>query len=152
VTGILQTNLDDLSAYLQTGKSAKYDGEKILGHWEFNPGVTIAWLRQNQPKIPASEMRAIRALWTQAYAQTTVLLTGDNQIFIKNLPKFLAQAQPGQPPFQPENWKGDWSRDGTNYTLHITLNNEDKFLSGTTDGLRLTLKDGKNLLIFDHAD
>ena len=149
---ILTNQLDDFSGYLQTGKSAKYDGEKILGNWEFNPGVTIAWLRQNQPKIPASEMRAIRALWTQAYAQTTVLLTGDDQIFIKNLPKFLAQAQPGQPPFQLENWKGDWSRDGTNYTLHVTLNSEDKFLSGTTDGLRLTLKDGKNLLIFDHAD
>jgi uncharacterized membrane protein required for colicin V production len=150
--GILLTNLDDLSAYLQTGKSAKYAGEKILGNWEFNAGVTVAWLRQNQPKIPASEMLAIRALWTQAYAQTTLLLTGDNQIFIKNLPKFQAQPQPNQPPFQPENWKGDWSLDGTTYTLHVTFNGEDKFMSATTDGLRLTIKDGKNLLIFDHAD
>ena len=150
--GILATNLDDFSAYLQTGKSAKYDGEKILGNWELNSGVTVAWLRQNQPKIPASEMRAIRALWTQAYARTTVLFTGDNQIFIKNLPKFLPQSQPNQPPFQPEDWKGDWSLDGTTYTLHITSGGEDKFMSGTTDGLRLTLRDGKNMLIFDHAD
>ena len=150
--GTLLTNMDDLSAYLQTGKSAKYDGEKILGRWNFNASVTLAWLRENQPKIPASEMRAIRALWTQAYAQTEMLLTGDNQIFVWSLPKFQAKPQQGQPPFQPENWKGDWSLDGTNYTLHVTLNGEDKFMNATTDGLRLTIKDGKNLLIFDRAD
>ena len=149
---ILGTNLNDLSTYLVTGKSAKYDGEKILGSWEFNPGVTLAWLRQDRPKIQASEMRAIQSLWTQAYARTRLLLTGDHQLFIKNLPKFQAQTQPDQPAFQPENWKGDWSRDGTNYTLHVSLNGEDKFMSGTSDGLRLTLKDGRNLLIFDHAD
>jgi hypothetical protein len=150
--GILTTNLDDLTAYLKTGKSAKYDGEKILGRWQFNPGVTVAWLRQEQPKIQASEMRALRALWTQAYAQTSLLLTGDHQLFIKNLPKFQTQTQPDQPAFQPENWKGDWSLDGTNYTLHVSLNGEDKFMNGTTDGLRLTIKDGRNLLIFDHAN
>jgi uncharacterized membrane protein required for colicin V production len=152
VLNVVTTNLDDLTNYLATGKSAKYDGEKILGNWEFNPGVTLAWLRQDQPKMPASDMRAIRTLWTQAYAQTTLLLTADNQVFIRNLPKFISQPQQNQPPFQPENWNGDWSREGTNYTLHVTLASTDKFLSGTTDGLRLTLKDGRNLLIFDHAD
>jgi hypothetical protein len=149
----LTNHLDDLTNYLQTGKSPRYDGEKILGNWEFNAGVTLAWLRQDQPKIPASEMRAIRALWTEAYKQTTLLLTGDNEIFIKNLPKFVPQPQQNEPPFQLQNWKGDWSRDDTNYTLHVTFNGgDDKFMSATTDGLRLTVKDGKTLLIFDHAD
>jgi hypothetical protein len=87
----------------------------------------------------------------QAYAQTRVLLTGDNQIFIKSLPHLKAPAgQPATTDF--ENWKGDWSLDGTNYTLHVTFNGEDKFMNATTDGLRLSVKDGKSLLIFDHAD
>ncbi len=148
VTGILDTNLEDLSAYLQTGKSAKYDGEKILGRWEFNVAVSVAWFRQSQPKIQASEMRAIRAVWSQAYAQTSMLLTGDNQIFIRSLPRFKAQ----QAAPEINNWKGDWSAEGTNYTLHVTFNGEDKFLSATTDGLRMSVKDGRNQLIFDHAD
>jgi hypothetical protein len=149
--GVVLTNLDDFSDYLKTGKSAKYDGEKILGHWQFNANVTMAWLRESQPKTPASEMRSIRAWMTQAYAQTVVLMTGDNQAFIKNLPHLKAEA--GQPPTTDfENWKGDWSLDGTNYTLHVTFNGADKFMSATTDGLRLTIKDGKNLLIFDQAD
>ena len=148
----LETNLDDLTTYLSTGKSAKYGNEPILGGWDFNVGVSLAWLRQEQPKMAASEMRAIRALWSQAYAQTTVLLTGDNQVLVKNLPKFVTVAQPNQPLFQPEDWKGDWSRDGATYTLHVSLNGTDKYLIGSTDGLRLKLKDGRNLLIFDHTD
>ena len=88
-------------------------------------------------------------MWTQAYGPTTILLTGDNQIFVKNFPKFIAKPDPNQPPFQGQDWQGDWSKDGSNYTLHISFNGEDKYLSGTTDGLRLSLKDGRTLLIFD---
>lgn len=146
------TNLDDLNTYLKTGKSAKYGGEPILGHWQFNAEVTVAWLRQEQPKMAVNEMRAIQALWSEAYAKTTLLLTGDNQVYVKNLPKFEPPTQPNQPPYQLEDWKGDWSRDGSNYSLHLTLAGQDKYLNGTTDGLRLRLKDGHNLLIFDHMD
>src|SRR5450756_887202 len=110
VNGIFEANMDDLMEYLKTGKSAKYDGEKILGEWQINVPVTIAWLRQSQPKIQASEMRAIRALWSAAYAQTTVLATADNQLFVKNFPHFQTTPAAGQPPFTPENWKGDWSK------------------------------------------
>lgn len=152
VEGILTSNLTDLTEYLKTGKSAKYDSQRLIGRWEFNPSVTIAWLRQTRPKIPASEMRAVRALWSAAYGNTRILATGDKQLFVKNLPKFQAQAQPGQLPFQPENWKGDWDLNGTNYDLHISLNGEDKFYSATADDFRLTIKDGKNLLIFDRMD
>ena len=148
---VLMTNLDDFSGYLRTGKSAKYAGKKNLGTWVFNAGVTLAWLRQEQPKMSASEMRGIRAWMPAAYAQTQVLMTGDNQIFLKSLPHVKTEA--GQPPTTEfENWKGDWSLDGTNYTLHVSLNGQDKFMSATTDGLRLTIRDGKTLLIFDHAD
>jgi uncharacterized membrane protein required for colicin V production len=151
VMGILETNLDDLTEYLKTGKSAKYDGQKIIGRWEFNPAVTVAWLRQMHPKISATKMRSARAWMTQAYAQTRVLVAGDNQIFIKNLPRLKTAT--GQPPMtEYNNWKGDWSQNGTNYDLHLTFSGEDKFMTATAEDLRLTLKDGKSLLIFDRAD
>ncbi len=150
VSGIFETNVDDLSEYLKTGKSAKYGSEKILGRWEFNAAVTLAWFRQSQPKIQPKEMAGVRALWSAAYAQTKLLITADNQIFMKNFPHF----QSGQtPPFSEENWNGDWSREGESYTLHLALNGQDKFLTATTtDGLRLTVKDGRNQLFFDHVD
>lgn len=151
VTGILQTNLADLTEYLKTGKSAKYDGEKIIGHWDFNPAVTLAWMRQSRPKMPASEMRSLRAWMTQAYAQTRVLVSGDNQIFVKSLPRIKAEA--GQTPTtEYGDWKGDWTANGTNYDIHVVLSGEDKFLTASAEDLRLTIKDGKNLMIFDRAN
>jgi uncharacterized membrane protein required for colicin V production len=150
VTSILQTNLTDLMTYLETGKSAKYDGEKIIGHWEFNPAVTLAWLRQSKPKMPASEMRSVRAWVTQAYAKTRVLVTGDNQLFLKGLPR--VKNDPGQSASVDTNdWKGDWTANGNNYDLHVALGGEDKFMTATAEELRLTIKDGQNLLIFDRA-
>jgi hypothetical protein len=149
VLGTVETNLDDLTAYLKTGQSPKYSGELILGNWQFSPAATLAWFRQEQPKMGANEIAAIRAVWTQAYGPTTILLTGYKMVFVKNFPKFIAKPDPNQPPFQPQDWQGDWSKDGSNYTVHISFNGEDKYLSGTTDGLRLSLKDGRTLLLFD---
>ena len=47
VWGIVQDNFDDLCAYLQTGQSAKYGSEKIVGRWDFNVAATTAscWSR-----------------------------------------------------------------------------------------------------------
>ena len=113
VLAAITNNLDDMTNYLATGKS-KYDGEPILGNWNFNAGVTLAWFRQEEPKIGANEMAAVRSLSTQAYGPTTLLLTCDNQIYVKGWPKFekQSQPQPNQPPFQSQDGHGDWSRDG----------------------------------------
>jgi hypothetical protein len=146
------SNYDDFIGYLNTGKSVKFGNEPIIGDWTFNVGVTLAWLRQEQPKMGAAEMRAMRALWSEAYASTAVEATGDNQVFLTGLPKFNAAAQQGSDLFKGEDWSGDWSHDGANYTIHLTLNGQDKFLTGTTDGIRLRVKDGHNLLIFDHVE
>jgi hypothetical protein len=147
----LETNMDDLVSYLETGTSSKFT-DKIIGQWDYNARVTLAWWRLGQSHVTASEMMALRQLWTKAYGATTILATGDHQLFINNFPHF--NEQPNQPPtIDQQNWKGDWSLDdGTNYTLHVTLNGDDKFLSATADNLRLSAKDGKNLMFFDREN
>jgi hypothetical protein len=145
--GVVETNLVDFTAYLQTGNSAVYS-DKILGSWHFNTDVSIAWLAQTDTKIQPNELRAVKALWSQIYSNTTILATGDHQIFVRSLPHF----KQGQPPDKLD-WKGDWSQDGASYTLHVTYNSEDKFMEATPspEGLRLTVKDGKALMIFDRV-
>ncbi len=151
VMDILRTNLDDLTGYLQTGKSAKYDTEKIIGHWELNVNVTLAWMRQNNPRIKASDMRTARAWMTESYAKTRILATGDNKLFIKSLPQLKPVA--GQPPkTEYADWKGDWTRNQTNYDLHISSGGQDKFMTATAEDFRMTIHDGKNLLICDRVD
>jgi hypothetical protein len=147
----LLNNLPDLTEYLTTGQS-KHEGEVIVGNWTFNAGVTFAWLRQDQPKMPQNEMNGYRALWSQAYGPMALQFTCDNQVYVKNLPKFAAQVQNNQPLFEGQNATGDWTKEGAGYTVHVTAGSEDKYLSATTDGLRLKIKDGRKLLIFDHAD
>ena len=149
---IVQTNFDDITNFLATGKSAKFDNEKLIGHWEFNPAVTFAWMRQERPRMTATEARGLRAWMLQSYAQTRLLVTGDNQIFIRSLPRVRTGAA-GQPPTtELNNWKGDWSSDGKTYTLHVAFETEEKFLTGTTEGIRLTVKDGRSTLIFDKVE
>ena len=146
IFGIVRTNLNDLTNYLETGRSPKFDSEKILGRWDFNVGVSLAMVRQGQPTIPSNQMKAIRAMWTQDFVGTTFIAAGDGQAFLKNLPNFK-----NQPP-TPETWKGSWSANDTNYDLTLSSNSENKSMTATIDGARLTLKDDKNTLVFDHDD
>ena len=151
---LVETNFEDITNFLVTGKSPKFDGEKIIGRWEFNPAVTLAWVRQDRPRMTAVEMRSLRAWMLQSYAQTKILVTGDNQVFVRSLPRIRTGAGAQQPTTELNNWKGDWSSDGKSYTLHVNFESEEKFLSGavTGEGIRLTLKDGRETLIFDKVD
>jgi len=152
VWGVVEPNLDDLETYLKTGKSPKYDSQIILGQWDFDVPVTFAYLRLAQPKISSSEMRSTRAWMTQAYAQTTLIVAGDQQAFLKYWPNLKATPQPGQP-METLNWKGQWSQDGTNYQFTISDGSDSRtFAASTADGQRLILKDEKSTYVFDHED
>jgi len=143
VWSLLQTNIDDLTVYLKTGKSAKYDSVAILGRWDFNVVVSLATLRQTRSNISSKEMKALRALWNQAFADTTLVAGGDEQAFLKNLPNFKS--------FPPthETWKGHWEGSAPNYDLSLQNNGEDKSMTAQVNGTRLTLKEGKNVFVFD---
>jgi hypothetical protein len=147
VWSLIQTNMDDMTNFLITGQSPKYDSEKIIGHWNFDLIPTLAGLRDSRPDIKPSEMKVIRMAWSQAFAQTTFVAGTDGQIFLKNVPDFKAK------PPAAETWTGQWlSNDGTNYD--VTLNANGKTQSGTaeTDGLRLTIKLPENTYVFQRAD
>lgn len=152
-SGILKTNMSDLMEYLKTGQSKKYGDIKILGRWNFNPAVTFAWMRQEQPKMSVNEARAIRGWLFTAYKGTHVLVAGDHQVYFKHLPH--PKVNPGPPPTTTavyEDWKGDWSANGTNYDLHVKLNGKDRFMTASATDLRLTVHEGKSLMIFDRAN
>jgi hypothetical protein len=141
--------MDDLVSFLNTGKS-KYDAEPVSGFWDFDPRVTFAYMRLNSPtKISSSEMRAARDWMAQAYASTIMIVAADNQAFLKYWPDAKAHREPNQP--QPTiNWKGTWSKDGTNYLFTLSDGADNKTFATSTDGQRLMLKDEKNTYVFDH--
>jgi hypothetical protein len=152
VWGILQNNVDDLPVYLKTGKSPKYDSEKILGRWDFNVSVTITTLRQTRPNIQPNALRAARAWMTGAYADTTFVAGADGQAFLKNFPSLKTQ-QGQTPTTEKATWQGQWKNADTNYDLSLNNNGQSKLMTAHTDGMRLTIKSGKDSpLIFDRED
>jgi hypothetical protein len=146
VWGIVQDNFDDLVAYLQTGQSAKYGSEKIVGRWSFNAGAATAIMIESRPVISSREMRAMRAMLTQSYAKTAFVAGADNQAFLKNLPYNKTPTT-----MDTATWQGQWKIAGTNYNLSLKNGNQKQFMPVQIDGdgTRLTIVDDRNTLVFD---
>ena len=145
VWSIVQTNMDDITNYLITGKSPKYDSEKIIGRWSFDVVPALGALLESQPKIKPADLRAIRAVWNQAFAQTTFVAGADGQAFLQNVPDFK------KTPPESDTWTGEWTADGTNYDLTLTSNNKTESATAQTDGLRLSIKTGDNTYVFQRT-
>ena len=47
-------DLKDLPIFLDTGKSPKYDPEKILGRWTFNVNAAMGLFRRAKPNISSN--------------------------------------------------------------------------------------------------
>ncbi len=144
VWGIVQDNFDDLVAYLQTGQTAKYNSENIVGRWDFNAAAATAIMLQSRPVISSREMRAMRAVLTQAYARTAFVAGADGQAFLKNLPHFKTPTT-----FDAATWQGRWKDAGANYNLSLNSGNQKRSMPVQINGTRLTIIDDKNTLVFD---
>jgi len=140
----LQSNWDDLNGYLKTGKSPKYDSEKLLGRWDFNVNVAVGTLLINRPNIPPAEIKALRGLWSNAYSQTVFVAAADHQAFLKNMPRFTVE-NGAATVAERRTLQGQWNANGTNYDLSLN----GKSMTARTDGLRLMIKSGNDSLVFD---
>jgi hypothetical protein len=140
----LCANLNDLPVYLKTGKSPKYESEKILGRWDFNVNVSVGMLLLTRPNIRPADLKAVRALWSDAYAQTVFIAAADHEAYLKDLPSFTVQ-NGAVAVGQKSTWKGQWNSTGTNYNLSLN----GKSMTATTDGLRLTIMSGTETWVFD---
>jgi hypothetical protein len=143
------TNLDDLQSYLQTGRSAKFSSEKILGRWDFNVMASLTALVQARANVPSSDMAAMRTLWFPAYAQTMFVAGADGQVFLKNLPQHF-KSQPNQPTtYETATWQGQWKKGGDSYNLSLASGGANKAATAMIDGSQITLTMDGEVMIFD---
>ena len=131
---IIQTNMDDMTNYLITGMSPKFDPDKIIGKWTFAVAPSLANSLQAHPKkrLTATEMRELKAVWNQAFAQTILIAGTDGQLFVKNVPDFTSKT----PTTTTENWKGQWSGSDSNFQVTLSDHGGTTF-AATSDGIRL---------------
>ena len=151
VWNLVLTNLDDLQTYLQTGESAKFSSEQILGRWDLNVMASLTALVQTRANVPSSEMAATRTLWFPAYSNTVFVAGADGQAFLNNLPHF--KTQPNQATtFDTATWQGRWKSDGNNYGMTLSSGGANKSATATIDGSRLTIKTDNDTFVFDRKE
>ncbi|MBI2929239.1 MAG: CvpA family protein [Verrucomicrobia bacterium] len=80
---LLQLDLKDLRQFLETGKSAKFEEEKILGRWRVDGFATLVLQKKNKPDITAKEMGRLKQLATTLFPGITLVATADNKAIVK---------------------------------------------------------------------
>ena len=145
--------LKDLPAFLATGKSPKFDSEKILGRWSFNPSVALNLLRRAKPNISSTDMQKWKRWMVSAFSKTSFVATTDHQAILKNVPQVrLATAATAPTGGGPQTLKGQWKASDGKYQLALSGGSRDESLVATLDGDRLTIgMDGFDLA-FDRED
>jgi Colicin V production protein len=134
IWGLIGPDLGDLSTYLQTGESAKYGSQKILGRWTFSPASSIVLLKQKKPNISSTELQRLKKYLVVAYGKATFVATPDKQALLKN----VVWVKPGQVIKKdmmdnPTKLTGSWAESGDGYSVSL---NEMKDLT-------VDLKNGK---------
>jgi hypothetical protein len=136
-----EANLSDLRAYLDTGRSAKYDPIRILGRWYFDVSAVMRGIRRAKPTMPSSEMQRVRQSMESAYSKASLVAQPDNQILMKDAP--VKGAGGG-----PQTVQGQWKDADGKYQLSFP-NLE---VLATVEGDRLTYRSEGTDMVFARED
>lgn len=76
-------SLKDLYQYLKTGKSAKYDEEKILGWWQLDPRASFTLARRKNPNMPPKQMAELKQLLQVWIPQLLLMAAPDRSLLVR---------------------------------------------------------------------
>ncbi|MEI6783110.1 MAG: CvpA family protein [Verrucomicrobiota bacterium] len=145
-------DIKDLPTFLETGKSPKYDQEKILGRWNFNVNVAMSLLRRAKPNISSKEMQSWKKWMIASFAKASFVAMTDHQAILKNVPQVRLPAPGAVPSGGPQTLKGQWKDLDGKYQLALSGGPKDELLTATIESSRLTIG-GEGLgLVFDRED
>ena len=166
-----QVDPKDLLDFLKTGKSVKYEPEKIVGRWEIDQIGTLNAIRKKSTRT-VTELKYLQGVMRVLMTDISFVAGGNNQVLLKGSTRDAAQivsilsyklppnTQPpplplrAPPPVPPatNNFKllasGTWKKDGDAYIL-TTDGNEAP--ASVTDS-RLTVAVGGQPVVFIRVD
>jgi hypothetical protein len=137
VVSLLGGDLKDLKTYLETGKSPKYDDERILGRWEIDTRESVARARRLKPNMGSVELRRLRTLLGTTFKDSTVTATIDNKAILK-LPRLKDKG----------TQQGSWRPSDGKYILHFKDTGD---LDVLVDGKNLIFTRDGVTLVFENA-
>lgn len=135
VWATVQPDLNDLGKFLETGKSAKYDGEAILGRWTFDANASVLAYRRTRPNASGSEAAKLRTWMIEKFPKSSIVAAPDRMLVMKAFP--LIKLQPGQPySGEAKNLKGEWKGNGD---YELTLEGGTDKRTAKLEGSRLII-------------
>lgn len=138
---LLGDDLTDLQEYLATGKSPKFDGEKILGIWNIDIRASLAEERRRLPEMSPKQIAALHTTLVPLMSGFALWATPDQQIILTKLNPNSGQPTPvGQ---------GTWKKADTAYEVTLPGNKPDTVaVTPAGDGTLQFPRDG-HILIFN---
>jgi len=141
----VQPDMKDLNTFLETGKSTKYDGERILGRWNFDVNATVLLYRRARPNVAGTEVAKLRAWINDKFPKSSIVAAPDHVVVLKGIPQIFMQ--PGQPLVgEAKDFKGEWKEEGLGYSLDLeggTVKRTAKF-----EGNRLVITSDATPVVF----
>jgi hypothetical protein len=145
VRSVIADDLDDLTNFLATGQSPKYDPETILGIWKIDRAATIDQVRKRQPGITPKKLREKEDELFPLSQGLSLTAMPDHQVILK---------QPN-----PNNSEstvvatGTWKNDAGTYQINLPGSLPESFEVEFEQSNRLFLpkfvKENKYVLSFD---
>ena len=129
-------NLKDLRTFLETGKSPKYDSERILGRWLFDLNGTLAQLKNNKPNIGSGELLRQKKLMAAQLAQTSFIAAADKQAIFKGAVQVKPVVVASD---QHQSIQGRWEGGNAKYRLIFSGKGIPESLEAVVEGDKLTV-------------
>jgi hypothetical protein len=139
---LLTNDLKDLRQFLETGHSPKYEEEKILGLWVFDPNATLAEEKKRHPQLSGFEINRMRRNLLSAWQGLLLVATPDNRTTLKRAAPDGSTRIVG---------RGSWKREGDEYQVALTDNGKTETAAVQIDSLdKLIFSKGGIVMVFDH--
>ncbi|MGA4577244.1 CvpA family protein [Limisphaera sp. VF-2] len=121
----IEPDLEDLMAYLESGKSAKYDREPILGVWAFDFPTAFTLYRKANPRMTALQLRDARKHLSGIFLNTSLVVAPSGFVALKNYP-VTRPPKPGEagPAVEHRTLTGRWQNEGGQYLLRFQLDGQ----------------------------
>jgi uncharacterized membrane protein required for colicin V production len=148
----LVPDMNDLTVYLDSGKSPKYDPERILGRWNFDLKPALAMYLRTKPNIASREMQRMREWIVAAYSKTSFVAKTDHQATLKNLPQVSMPGSAAMAGSGPQTVQGQWKNLDGKYQITITSAGREADLAATVEGDRITIAGEGMNLVFSRED
>ena len=140
---VIGENQKDLRQFIETGKSEKYDDEKILGQWNVDVAGTIVGEKNKRPSVSSLELSRLKQNIMSTYSSASLIATIDNRLVLKSGPDAKTQ-------IRKVISSGTWKKDSGLYRVELAKQAGDLVISN--DGAKMSLTLSGLTVLLDRED